>query len=112
MSMNTKKELRAKQLNHLNKIEAKEEAPAPVNDLVERHNKLHTNIDQHIKRELNTQEDEFKRRMEQRRERSVNRSLNKSKTKDDKDDEVADTSNLLKHLKLGSKDKVDNPFEM
>ena len=112
ISINTKKELRARQLNYLSKVESKEEVHAPVNDLVERHNKLHSNIDQHIKRELNTQEDEFKKKMEQRRDRSLNRSLSKSKAKDKKDEDVEDTTNLLKHLKLESKGKVDNPFEM
>ena len=80
--------------------------------MVEKHNKLHSNIDQHIKRELNTQEDDFRKIMEQRRERSLNRSLSRSKVKERKDGDVEDTSNLLKHLKLESKGKVDNPFEM
>ena len=80
--------------------------------MVEKHNKLHSNIDQHIKKELNTQEDEFKKKMEERRGRSLNRSLSRSRIKDKNDGEVEETSNLLKHLKLDSKSKVDNPFEM
>ena len=81
---------------------------------MDRHNKFYDNVNQHIKKEINTQEDEFKRQMRQRRERSINRSLSRSMNKGKrgkKGEKDEDTSNILKHLKLDSKEQLDNPFE-
>ena len=95
------------------KQEDGEEKQKSINNVLDRHNKFYENINDHIKKEINTQEDEFSKAMKQRRERSVNRSLNRSANKGDRgkrnDDE--DTSNVLKHLKLDAKNKIDNPFE-
>jgi hypothetical protein len=79
--------------------------------MVNQHNKLHSNINEYMKKELNTQEDEFKKKLERRRERSLNRSISRTKGKNgEKEDRMP--TNLLKHLKLDSEEKVDNPFEM
>lgn len=90
-----------------------EEKQKSINTVLDRHNKFYENINDHIKKEIGTQEDEFSRAMRQRRERSVNRSLNRSSNKNErgkKDEE--DTSNVLRHLKLDAKKKIDNPFEL
>ena len=92
-----------------------EEKKKSINSVLDRHNKFYENINDHIKKEINNQEDEFSKAMKQRRERSVNRSLNRSGNKSankGKKEEDEDTSNVLKHLKLDSKSKIDNPFDM
>ena len=59
------------------KKEDGEEKAKSINSVLDKHNKFYENINDHIKKEINTQEDEFSRAMKQRRERSVNRSLNR-----------------------------------
>ena len=97
------------------KKEDGEQKAKSINSVLDKHNKFYENINDHIKKEINTQEDEFSRAMKQRRERAVNRSLNRSGNKSPtkgKKSEDEDTSNVLKHLKLNSKSKIDNPFDM
>ena len=90
-----------------------EEKQKSISTVMDRHNQFYENINEHIKKEINTQEDEFSRAMRQRRERSVNRSVNRSSNMNDrgKKDAEEDMSNVLKHLKLDAKNKIDNPFE-
>ena len=115
LSLTIQSELVNKYKTHKQKVkrEDDEEKKKSINVVVDRHNRFYENINDHIKKEINTQEDEFSRAMKQRRERSVNRSLNKSANKRDKGrkDDDEDTSNVLKHLKLDAKNKIDNPFE-
>lgn len=112
ISMGTKKELRSRQLNYRSKMEKAETKKETVNEMVNQHNKLHSNINEYMKKELNTQEDEFKKKLERRRERSLNRSISRNKKGKNGAKEDKMPTNLLKHLKLDSKEKVENPFEM
>lgn len=95
-----------------------EEKHKSINTALDKHNKFYENINGHIRKEISSQEDEFSKAMKQRRERSVNRSLNRSGNRSankgvpGKKDDDEDTSNVLKHLKLDAKNKIDNPFDM
>ena len=116
INIQTENALISKKKEYKQKIQIsnKNDKKKSINNVMDRHNKFYDNVNQHIKKEINTQEDEFKRAMRQRRERSINRSLSRSINKDKRkkgkgDDE--DTSNILKHLKLDKGEKMDNPFE-
>lgn len=115
ISMNTKKELRSKMVEFNSKITKtnEEERKKSIQGMIKKHEKHYKDINNHIKKETQTQEDAFKRKMSQRRERSMNRSLSKSidKKRGNKRGGNGNTNNLLKHLDKVSKEKMDNPFE-
>ena len=119
ISMNLKKELRSKKVDFNLKVKRNDtdEQRKSINDIMEKHKTANDNITSHIKKEIQSQEDEFSKRMAQRRERSINRSMNRSSDLKprlggglDKDE---DTKEILKNLDLGDKkkNKMDNPFE-
>ena len=117
MSLTIQGDLMSKYKVHKQKVkqEDTEQKAKSINTVLDQHNKFYENINDHIKKEITSQEDEFSRAMKQRRERSVNRSLNRSGNRSvnkGKKEEDEDTSNVLKHLKLDSKNKIDNPFDM
>lgn len=116
INIQTEADLISKKKEYKQKIKTsdKDIKKKSINMVMDRHNKFYDNVNQHIKKEINTQEDEFKRQMRQRRERSINRSLSRSMNKGKKGkkgEKDEDTSNILKHLKLDSKEQLDNPFE-
>lgn len=81
VSMGTKKELRSKQMEFNFKVSTQNdegEREKSISKIMEKHQKLHDNINAHFKKELDNQETEFEKKMERRRERSVSRSMNKS----------------------------------
>ena len=116
INIQTEADLISKKKEYKQKIKTsdKDIKKKSINMVMDRHNKFYDNVNQHIKKEINTQEDEFKRQMRQRRERSINRSLSRSMNKGKrgkKGEKDEDTSKILKHLKLDSKEQLDNPFE-
>ena len=112
IDLDTENALLSKKKEYRKKVDDRcvEEKKKSINMVVDSHNKLYNNVDRHIKREINKQEDNFRKAMRERRARSINRSLSRSINKGKKEDD-GDTSNILKHLKLDSRRKVENPFE-
>ena len=119
ISMNLKKELRSKKVDFNLKVKRndQDEQRKSINDIMEKHKTANENITSHIKKEIQTQEDEFNRKMNQRRERSINRSMNRSSDLKPRLgqglEKEEDTKEILKNLDLGDKkkNKMDNPFE-
>ena len=123
LSISTQKELRAKKMDFNFKVKKEDEAEKrkSINDLMDKTKKMHESVNNHIKKEILTQEDEFNKKMNQRRERSVNRSMNKTMERrgllpDDNDKpNVFQTAKLLDGLRVSAKPnpaprKLDNPF--
>ena len=120
LSISTQKELRSKKVDFNFKVQKDDDAEKrkSINDLMDKSKKMHESVNNHIKKEILNQEDEFNKKMMQRRERSVNRSVNKTAERrnimpDEKDD-VTHTSNLLQNLKVTAKQNppktLSNPF--
>ena len=122
ISINTKKELRAKKVEYNFKVSNADEneRQKSISEIMDKHQKIHDNISSHLKKELNTQENEFEKKMERRRERSVSRSMNKSVERKpsrfdaDKDEDVRGTGNILEKLQVNNQKKLhmaNNPFK-
>lgn len=129
LSISTQKELRAKKMDFNFKVNAADELERrkSINELMDKTKKMHESVNNHIRKEISTQEDEFNRKMNQRRERSVNRSMNKTMERrgnygeELERDSVAATGKLLEGLKVAPNApnapkqaaparKLENPF--
>ena len=119
ISINTKKELRSKKVDFNFKVKKNDEVEQrkSINDIMEKHKVAHDNITTHIKKEIQTQEEEFNKKMTQRRERSINRSLNRSLSPNSSKTKLSalgaddETKEILKNLDVKEKPKIENPFE-
>ncbi len=119
LSITTKRKLRDKRIDFDQKISTRD-IGGKDNDIGEilgkykEHNKV---VSTHIVKELENQEDIFKRKMKKRRDRSIRRSLNKSIEKlSNRNLKKNSKSNqkisiILKQLDSKKDDKIDNPFE-
>ncbi len=123
ISLDTKKELRAKKVEYNFKVSnTNDEAlkQKSITEIMDKHQKVHASISSHLKKEIDTQENEFEKKMEKRRERSVSRSMNKSsdikskRGEDFKCEEGHQSSSILHQLRAGDKKKsqiLENPFK-
>lgn len=80
MTLNTQRELRSKKMDFNSKISdlsSIEESKIIANILLKHEDMYHT-VNDHFKKELLIQEDEFNKKMSKRMERTINKTLNKS----------------------------------
>ena len=50
-----------------------------INAIIKQHNETNQRVENHVKNQLASQEDDFNKKMNERRERSISRSFNKQK---------------------------------
>jgi len=80
MTLNTQRELRSKKMDFNSKISdlsSIEESKIIANILLKHEDMYHT-VNDHFKKELLIQEDEFNKKMSKRMERTINKTINKS----------------------------------
>jgi len=83
MTLNTQRELRSKKMGFNSKISDlsdNEESKVIANILLKHEDMYHT-VNDHFKKELLIQEDEFNKKMNRRMERTINKTINKSTDK-------------------------------